>query len=44
MEKELKMSSLSLIFLVLGFVALVVFFLVKNDKGLQEKHLTRRPT
>jgi cbb3-type cytochrome oxidase subunit 3 len=29
------MSSLSLVFLVLGFIAIVVFFLVKNDKGLE---------
>ena len=31
------MSSLSLVFLVLGFIAIVVFFLVKNDKGLEKK-------
>ncbi|MBW5290167.1 MAG: hypothetical protein Rsou_0923 [Candidatus Ruthia sp. Asou_11_S2] len=34
------MSSLSLVFLVLGFIAVAVFFLVKNDKGLEAKHLT----
>ncbi len=31
------MSSLSLIFLILGFIAIVVFFIVKNDKGLHKK-------
>jgi hypothetical protein len=29
------MSSLSLVFLVLGFIAVVVFFLMKNDEGLE---------
>jgi hypothetical protein len=29
------MSSLSLVFLVLGFIAIVVLFLVKNDEGLE---------
>jgi hypothetical protein len=29
------MSDLSLVFLVLGFIAVVVFFLVKNDEGLE---------
>ncbi|CAC9601168.1 hypothetical protein [uncultured Gammaproteobacteria bacterium] len=38
------MSSLSLVFLILGFVAIVVFFLVKNDKGLETKHLTKHST
>jgi cbb3-type cytochrome oxidase subunit 3 len=29
------MSDLFLVFLVLGFIAVVVFFLVKNDEGLE---------
>ena len=35
------MSSLSVIFLILGFVAVGVFLLVKNDKNLYTKRLTK---
>ncbi len=34
------MSDISLVFLIFGFVAIVVFFLVKNDKGAKTKRQT----